>query len=428
MVKKLQGLLSVGKTNTGVERFVIHPQKSSVVLKRNPRSSKACADSTEEWYLGSTVIPLSTQATHLGVVRAEKNENIINITERISLARRTLYALMKSGMHGSNGLGPMVSYKLYQSYVLPRLLYSIEVLSLTKAEMKMLADFHVDLLRKIQALPSGTALAAVHLLLGALPMEEELHKRQLSLLFSVISSNNTTLRQVMTRQLALGDELTTSFFNRVSRTLELYELPAIQDLLARVPTKLQWKKLTRQALSDYWTRNLFEEANNKSTLQNCHLVSLRIGSVHPVWSSVRPSLQDVKRSFTKARLLTGTYLFQSIKSKFNNHEVDPKCPLCRLESEDLRHFLLRCTALNDIRRVQFAQLRELVVEEIGVNNWTRHFRNKEILVSLIVDCQKLVPEGILPESSSFLEKIESLTRTLCYKMHIEKLKLHRLKL
>ena len=39
---------------------------------------------------------------------------------------------------------------------------------------------------------SRTALPAVHLLLGALPLEAELHKKHLSLLYSIINSNNQT--------------------------------------------------------------------------------------------------------------------------------------------------------------------------------------------------------------------------------------------
>ena len=45
---------------------------------------------------------------------------------------------MKSGLHGSNGVGPKVSYKIYQSYFIPSLLYSMEVLNLNKTEIKML--------------------------------------------------------------------------------------------------------------------------------------------------------------------------------------------------------------------------------------------------------------------------------------------------
>ena len=115
-----------------------------------------------------------------------------------------------------------------------------------------------------------------------------------------------------------------------------------------------------------------------------------------VWDSIQPNLQDVKRGHVKARLLTGTYMFQSTKSKFNSSEVDPKCPLCRLESEDLHHFILRCPALAGVRERHFPALRKLVIGVVGDDIWSQHFRNKDILVALVVDCQRLVDKGLLP--------------------------------
>jgi hypothetical protein len=53
---------------------------------------------------------------------------LINIEERIALARRTLYSLIKTGVHGTNGLNPRTSCKIYQVYVIPRLLYGLETL------------------------------------------------------------------------------------------------------------------------------------------------------------------------------------------------------------------------------------------------------------------------------------------------------------
>ena len=80
-----------------------------------------------------------------------------------------------------------------------------------------------------------------------------------------------------------------------------------------------------------------------------------------VWDSIQPNLQDVKRGNTKARLLTGTYMFQSTKYKFNSSEIDPKCPLCRLESEDLQHFILLCPALAEARDGYFPLIKSLLL-------------------------------------------------------------------
>ena len=73
--------------------------------------------------------------------------------------------LYKTGMHGLNGLNPKVSFKIYQCYVLPRLLCGLETIFLLKQHLKLLNDFHLDTLRKLQALPERTSRVAVLLLL-----------------------------------------------------------------------------------------------------------------------------------------------------------------------------------------------------------------------------------------------------------------------
>ena len=45
---------------------------------------------------------------HLGLIRSEKGGNKLNINNRISLARRIVYFLVKSGLHGCNGLNPNI--------------------------------------------------------------------------------------------------------------------------------------------------------------------------------------------------------------------------------------------------------------------------------------------------------------------------------
>ena len=207
--------------------------------------------------------------------------------------------------------------------------------------------------------------------------------------------------------------------------LEKYGLPSIEQLIQEHRSKLQWKRQTRSALADYWTRTLINEGTTRSTLQHCCLDRLEIGKVHRVWNSVMPNLQDVRRAHIKARILTGTYILQSTKAKFNNQQVDPKCPLCRIESEDLTHFILRCPALGSIREIHIKTLRELVIEKVGRASWLDKFCSETILLSLIVDCEVLVDRSILPNCDQTLNEIESTTRTLCYNLHLQRLKLHK---
>ena len=168
-------------------------------------------------------VNVSSQSVHLGLITAEKSENNINITGRISLARRTLYALIKSGVHGSNGLNPKISYKIYQAYVTPRSLFNLETLPLTATQLGQLQRFHVSVLRNLQSLSVRTASAVVLLLLGALPIQAEIHRKKLSLIHSIARSHNTRMQDVMYRQLAVGH--CESFFSTTKEILDMYDLP-----------------------------------------------------------------------------------------------------------------------------------------------------------------------------------------------------------
>ena len=122
---------------------------------------------------------------------------------------------------------PNVSYNLYQCYVLSRLLFGLQTMFLLKKHINVLTDFHLDTLRKLQALPEGTSSAAVLLLLGALLLEAELNKRHLSLLYSCFKFGNSKLVLLAKRQFQFYDSEGWSFFTRVKHILAKYELPDI---------------------------------------------------------------------------------------------------------------------------------------------------------------------------------------------------------
>ena len=52
----------------------------------------------------------------------------------------------------------------------------------------------------------------------------------------------------------------------------------------------------------------------------------------------------IKKAGMKARFMTGTYVLQSNRTKFNQYSVNPTCLLCGEDPEYLEHFLLKCRA------------------------------------------------------------------------------------
>ena len=107
----------------------------------------------------------------------------------------------------------------------------------------------------------------------------------------------------------------------------------------------------------------------KSTLINCNLAEMNIGKSHVTWSSVGSNTTDVKRGITKTRMLTGVYMLQSTKSRFNQYKVEQICSLCSLATEDLQHMLLRCLALSEIRGLPLPSIRSLLIWQFGSSWW-----------------------------------------------------------
>ena len=77
---------------------------------------------------------------------------------------------------------------------------------------------------------AASFVGTLFMLLGALPLAAELHKRRLSLLHSVVSSENECLKGLVQRQLACSFNIQNSFFFIVSNILEKYGLPSLSQL------------------------------------------------------------------------------------------------------------------------------------------------------------------------------------------------------
>ena len=200
--------------------------------------------------------------------------------------------------------------------MLPRLLYGLEVLSLTQGQLDQLFRYHMQTLRNIQSLPQHTASAVVFMLLGALPLEAELHKRRLSLLHSVVSSENECLKGLVQRQLACSFNIQNSFFFIVSNILEKYGLPSLSQLVCSNYNKLQWKHIYFKAINNVWTKQFVCEIKTKKTLKYLSVYNLQIGTSHLVWRSLDASVPDVRKGIIRNRILTGPTCYRNTDIHF----------------------------------------------------------------------------------------------------------------
>ncbi|VDI77857.1 Hypothetical predicted protein [Mytilus galloprovincialis] len=147
--------------------------------------------------------------------------------------------------------------------------------------------------------------------------------------------------------------------------------------------KLDWKKHLK----------LKADCEEKSTLKLLSKRNLNIGQTHNVWDTISSSVKDVRKAATKVRMLTGTYMLQTLKAKFNQAEIDPTCPICNIEAEDLQHLLTSCPAYRHIRKSHFQQIKEYIVSKIGSSVWTINFNSKIAITDSIDRLSKLLLKG-----------------------------------
>lgn len=115
------------------------------------------------------------------------SDNKIKVDERIRLGRKTIYAPLGPGLHARQGTCPTISYKIWKTYVIPRILYGVEV----------------QICKQIQGLPERTANLAAYSLLGVEPIELVVDRLTLTFLGNILQDKTTIEFQIVERQHAM---------------------------------------------------------------------------------------------------------------------------------------------------------------------------------------------------------------------------------
>ena len=77
--------------------------------------------------------------------KSNKNSALLTVEENIKKARRTVYSVMGSGLHGRTGVDPETAIIIFRTYVLPVLTYGLEVLLPTDKALDILNQNHKKL-------------------------------------------------------------------------------------------------------------------------------------------------------------------------------------------------------------------------------------------------------------------------------------------
>jgi hypothetical protein len=329
---------------------------------------------------------------------------------------------MGAGLHGRNGLAPKVSYKLWSTYVLPRMLYGIEATAFKASDINKLEVFQRKILRQLQSLPESPypANAAVYGLLGAKPIEAVVDSTILSLFGNICRNSSSVEHEIAIRQLAVKSFKSKSWFMKVREILNKYNLPSIYDVIKDCPVKSRWKQMVDNAVKSYWTDWLTSEAKSKSSMAYINITNLQVGKPHQIWTTLSTNPRDVKQAAIKVRLLTGTYVLQSNRARFNQHEVTSTCLLCEEEAETVCHFILRCKKLDQARIYHLNRLKEVLYGNCSRNDVETLLRNQSSMLQLLLDSSHSTIAHTMNISMPLMEAVEEISRKLCYSLHVRR--------
>ena len=146
----------------------------------------------------------------------------------------------------------------------------------------------------------------------------------------------------------------------------------------------KWKQLVNTAIDTYVLSQWLDKP--KKSLINLNKESLRVGKVHQSWSSLPNDPVAVKRSIPNLRLLTGSYILQESRARFNQYNIDATCALCRDGHESRVHFLVVCSRLQYVRQNYIRRLKGILYLENSEIIADSYISDPEKLTQIILDC------------------------------------------
>ncbi|VDI25646.1 Hypothetical predicted protein [Mytilus galloprovincialis] len=400
------------------EGYQLQPKKSVVIkISGNSNNTKMEEDNL---MMGNTPMPNVEQATHLGIIRTTTRKNNIqsNTNENITKARRSAYSLLGAGFHGHNGLDPESLLHIYKTYILPVLLYGMELLTPSGKPLEQLEIFQKRMLKQILSLPTRCPDPAVYILTGILPVEAQIHIKTLTFFNNIChQSEESTEKKLARRQLTVCSEDSNSWFIHVNKLLRLYDLSEANTYLANPTKKTQWITLIKNAVMKYWSIKTVQISELYLGLKYLSSQNLIKGKLHPILQHKSQSALDNSRIPTRLRLITGTYVLQTKRIQFYRQETDPTCLLCGLQEETLEHFVMQCEKLQSVRAVILKEVNDIWQNEM---NNTIRFHDLDITtqMQLLLDSAKLI--NLNRHNSASVARMENHSRNLFFKLHIKR--------
>ena len=126
--------------------------------------------------------------------------------------------------------------------------------------------------------------------------------------------------------------------------------------------------------------------------------------------------RDIPSIHVKLKLVTGMYILQVNRSAFNQNEIDPTCLMCKEEPETKAHFMIRCSALEEVSHPILKRILQCA------EYLMRSPIDSENLVQLLLDSAGVITDPKDIKVQTTIKNIEKLAKRLCLILHTERYK------
>ncbi|VDI75232.1 Hypothetical predicted protein [Mytilus galloprovincialis] len=147
---ELQMLIDIAANFSKREGYTLQPTKSVVIPIST--STKSIEIDENYWNINKNPMPVVEHSTHIGIQKCQKNSAKLTAEENMKKARRSLYSLMGTGLHGKNGLDPGTAITILYTYVMPILTYGLEILLPSGRILDSIHQFHKKMIKQILSL------------------------------------------------------------------------------------------------------------------------------------------------------------------------------------------------------------------------------------------------------------------------------------
>ena len=372
-------------------------------------------------------VKFKNNAEHVGIVRSVHG-NLPNVVDRISSHKAAIGAVLAHGLANHHRANQAARLRVEQIYGTPVLLSGLASLILKKSEQTAISTYHRKTLSRLIGLKPFTPHPVIYFLAGSLPGEALLHLRQLSLLGMV-----SRLRDSLIHRHALNvfnSEKTWSWFHQVRDLCLMYQLPHPLITLNTPDTKEAYKKKVKQHVLNYWEKKLRMMSENLISLKFFKPSYMSLAKPHPLLTTAGPSPYEVTKARVQVLFLSGRYRTELLCSKWSpNTGGFCQTPMClgKHISEDIEHILLKCRSLDKVRErlVKFTLNYSLSVPFLSDILLTMTQPTHTQFLKFLLDCSA-IPEVIFRKQvlgDIVLHHLFKVSRTWCYSLHRERLKL-----